>query len=110
MLTGLRYYAPDFILGVTNGLAGLLSSNYNYGGHYARLSFVQNLQNSLTGIPAGQLTKYPLVPGLFDLRTGLDAPCPGSGAPPAPDGSNQWVPDRTLCDPTHNIPASVNEP
>lgn len=110
LLKGLRYYSPDFLLGVTNGLAGLLSSNYNDGGHYARLSFLQSPQTTLTGIPSSLLTKFPLVPGLLNYRTRLTAPCPGSAQPPAPDGSNQWVPDPTLCDPSHAIPASVNEP
>lgn len=110
MLRGLRYYAPDFLLGVTNGLAGLLASNYNSGGHYARLSFVQFTQNTLSGLPSALLTKFPLVPGLLDLRTRLLAPCPGSAEPPAPDGSNPWIPEKGLCDPNASIPASVNHP
>lgn len=110
LLKGLRYYSPDFLLGVTNGLAGLLSSNYNDGGHYARLSFLQSSQTTLSGIPSALLTKFPLVPGVLNWRTRLTAPCPGSSQPPAPDGSNQWVPDPSLCDPSHAIPSSVNEP
>lgn len=110
LLKGLRYYSPDFLLGVTNGLAGLLSSNYNDGGHYARLSFLQSSQTTLSGIPSALLTKFPLAPGVLNWRTRLTAPCPGSSQPPAPDGSNQWVPDPTLCDPSHAIPSSVNEP
>ncbi len=110
LLKGLRYYAPDFLLGVTNGLAGLLSSNYNDGGHYARLSFLQSTQTTISGIPSALLTKFPLVPGLLNWRTRLTAPCPGSAQPPAPDGSNAYVPDPTLCEPAHGIPASVNQP
>jgi phospholipid/cholesterol/gamma-HCH transport system substrate-binding protein len=110
MLRGLRYYAPDFLLGVTNGLAGLLASSYNSGGHYARLSFVQFTQNTLSGFPSALLTKFPLVPGLLNLRTRLLAPCPGSAEPPAPDRSNPWVPEKGLCDPGASIPESVNTP
>lgn len=110
ILKGLRYYSPDFLLGVTNGLAGLLAANYNDGGHYARLSFLQSTQSTISGIPSALLTQFPLVPGLLNWRTRLTAPCPGSSQPPAPDGSNQWVPDPTLCEPSHAIPASVNAP
>jgi phospholipid/cholesterol/gamma-HCH transport system substrate-binding protein len=110
MLRGLRFYGPDFLLGVTNGLAGLLSANYNSSGHYARLSFVQNAQTTLAGVPAALLSQQALAPGLLGSRFGLTAPCPGHGAPPAADGSNPYVPDPSLCDPSQSVPASVNEP
>jgi phospholipid/cholesterol/gamma-HCH transport system substrate-binding protein len=110
ILQALRYYGTDFTLGVTNGLAGILAANYNYAGHYGRLNFVENPQSLMAGIPAAFLDKFPLVPGILATRTGLDAPCPGSGAPPAPDGSNPWVPDPKLCDPSQSTPASVNHP
>ena len=110
ILQALRYYGTDFTLGVTNGLAGILAANYNYAGHYGRLNFVENPQSLMAGVPAAFLAKFPLVPGILDTRTGLDAPCPGSGAPPAPDGSNPWVPDPELCDPSQSTPASVNRP
>ncbi len=43
------------------------------------------------------------MPGrLVGYRTGLVARCPGAAAEPAPDGSNPWVPDPTLCDPAHS--------
>ncbi|UTI66743.1 MlaD family protein [Paraconexibacter antarcticus] len=110
ILTALRYYAPDFIIGVTNGLAGILASNYNHSGHYGRLNFVENPQLVPAGLPAALLSSSALVPGVLNTRKGLDAPCPGAGAPPAPDGSNPWVPDPGLCDPADGIPASVNTP
>ncbi|UTI66751.1 MlaD family protein [Paraconexibacter antarcticus] len=110
ILRGLRYYAPDFLLGVTNGLAGLLSSSYNRSGHYARLSFEVNGQTEVSGLASELLTKFPTVPGLLNARTHLLAPCPGSAAPPAPDHSNPWIPDASLCDPRDSIPASVNIP
>lgn len=110
ILRGLRYYAPDFLLGVTNGLAGLLSSSYNRSGHYARLSFEVNAQTEVSGLASALLTRFPTVPGLLNTRTHLIAPCPGSAAPPAPDHSNPWIPDPSICDPRDSIPASVNIP
>jgi hypothetical protein len=107
---GLRIYAPDFVLGVTNGLAGVSSANYTRNGHYARLEFIQNPQTTIGGAFAEMLTKSPLIPGLTNVRTHLDARCPGANAPPAPDGSSPYVPDTSLCDPTQSVPAYVNEP
>jgi phospholipid/cholesterol/gamma-HCH transport system substrate-binding protein len=110
MLVGLRYYAPDFLLGVTNGLAGLLASNYNSAGHYARLSFVQSPQSLVSGLLASVLSKHPLLPGLLGTRSHLIAPCPGSGEPPAPDGSNPWIPNSKLCNPNDGVPLGVDFP
>jgi hypothetical protein len=39
------------------------------------------------------------VPNLVGYRTGVDARCPGAAVEPAPDGSNPWIPDPSLCDP-----------
>jgi phospholipid/cholesterol/gamma-HCH transport system substrate-binding protein len=106
---GLRIYAPDFVLGIVNGLAGVAASNYTRTGHYARLEFIQNPQTTLGGAFAKLLTNGPLLPGITDIRTGLRRRCPGADAPPAPDGSSPLdVPD--LCDPADNVPALVNEP
>ncbi|EHN08751.1 hypothetical protein PAI11_44310 [Patulibacter medicamentivorans] len=112
ILRGVRYYGSDFILGVLNGLAGVAVGNYNELGHYARLEFVQNVQTLLGGalsslVPA--LTGGGLL-GPINVRTHLDARCPGSTAPPAPDGSSPWVPDPSICDPADSMPASVNQP
>ncbi|WP_249011213.1 MlaD family protein [Conexibacter sp. DBS9H8] len=109
ILTGIRIYGVDFTLGLTNGLAGILASNYNADGHYGRLTFVQNLQTLLAGLPAAVLSKFPLVPGVLSTRKS-SAACPGGAEPPAPDGSNPWIPDRSLCDPSNDLPASVNQP
>lgn len=110
IVRGLRIYGADFVLGVTNGLAGIITSNYNADGHYGRLNFVENPQTLLAGMPASVLSRQPLLPQLLGTRTGVTALCPGGNEPPAPDGSNPWVPDRSLCDPASSIPASVNEP
>lgn len=105
---GLRIYGADFVLGVTNGLAGIITSNYTRLGHYGRLNFVENPQTLLAGIPASLLSGQPLVPGLLSTRTGVTALCPGGNQPPAPDGSNRVVEDASLCEPRQSIPASVN--
>jgi phospholipid/cholesterol/gamma-HCH transport system substrate-binding protein len=110
IMRGLRIYGADFVLGVTNGLAGIITSNYNRTGHYARLNFVENPQTLLAGVPSSILSPQALVPGVLQTRTGVTAMCPGGNQPPAPDGSNPYIPDPSLCDPTHAIPASVNEP
>lgn len=110
IVRGLRIYGADFVLGVTNGLAGIITSNYNRTGHYGRLNFVENPQTLLAGVPSSILSPAALVPGLLQTRTGVTAMCPGGNQPPAPDGSNPYIPDPSLCDPDDAIPASVNEP
>lgn len=110
IIRGVRIYGADFALGVTNGLAGIITSNYNGAGHYARLNFVENPQTLLSGFPASFLSSRPLVPGLFNTRTGIDALCPGANQPPAPDGSSPYIPDPSLCDPSQSMSAEVNEP
>ncbi len=110
ILRGLRFYAPDALVGILNGLLTIGAGNYNKYGHYMHISFVQTPQDTLGTIFAGALAKNPLIPGLFDIRQRLLRPCPGGAAPPAPDGSSPWIPDRSLCNPEHNMPASVNVP
>lgn len=109
ILTVFRYYGSDLILGVFAGLAGLATANYDRWGHYARLEFTQPYQSSLGGPLSGLLAK-PLVPSLFDLRTGLTRRCPGGNAPPAPDGSNPWVLPSSICTPADDMPLSVDFP
>jgi len=106
---GLRIYAPDFALGIVNGLAGVAASNYGRFGHYARLEFVQAPQTTLGGALAKLLNGGPLAPGVIGLRTRLDDRCPGANAPPAPDGSSP-IHVADLCDPKDDTPALVNEP
>ncbi|MCW2983849.1 MAG: hypothetical protein JWR63_1419 [Conexibacter sp.] len=109
ILAGFRAYTPDFLLGIFNGFAGLSSGNYGPVGHYARLEFVQSPQTFLGGGLGQFLPKQPFIPGISALRTHLENRCPGSMAPPAPDGSTPWH-IAGLCDPAHDTPASVNEP
>jgi phospholipid/cholesterol/gamma-HCH transport system substrate-binding protein len=98
ILAGLRIYGPDFLLGIFNGLVGISTAPYDASGHYVHLEFT------------GLLSSHPLVPGVLALRTGLNARCPGGSAPPAADGSSPWIPDKSLCDPADDTPASVNVP
>lgn len=110
IIRGVRIYGADFALGVTNGLAGIITSNYNGAGHYGRINFVESPQTLFSGQLSDLLTGQPLVPNLFETRTGITALCPGANQPPAPDGSNPWIPDPTLCDPSNSMPARVNMP
>jgi len=110
IMRGLRIYGTDLILGIFNGLAGLATGNSNATGGYVRLEFAQNPQTVLAGTLASSLSERPLVPGLFATNYGQGRRCPGTGAPPAADGSSPYVPDRTLCDPSQGMSADVNEP
>lgn len=110
IVRGMRIYGADFALGVTNGLAGIITSNYNGAGHYGRLNFVESPQTLFSGLPASTLSARPLVPGLLASRTGINALCPGANQPPAPDGSTPYIPDPSICDPAQSMPAAVNEP
>ncbi len=101
ILEALRVYTPDLILGVFGGLGGVASSSYDKLGHYGRLLLAGSSSGTLSGL--GRLVNIPDPPG-FELHTGNTAPCPGSAAPPAPDGSNPWVPDPDLCDPSQGHP------
>ena len=47
---------------------------------------------------------------LFNVKLQQTRRCPGGNIARAPDGSNPWVPDRSLCDPSQTPPSSVNEP
>jgi phospholipid/cholesterol/gamma-HCH transport system substrate-binding protein len=110
IIRGVRIYGADFALGVTNGLAGIITSNYNATGHYGRLNFVESPQTLFSGQLSELLTGQPLVPNLFETRTHITALCPGANQPPAPDGSNPWIPDPSLCDESNSMPARVNAP
>ena len=110
MLTGLRYYAPDFLLGVTNGLGGLAGANYDSNGHYARVEFVNAPQTSVSGVASTLIPSGALLPGVFGVREHLTARCPGGDAPPAPDGSNPWLLGSPWCDAADDVPLSVDTP
>jgi phospholipid/cholesterol/gamma-HCH transport system substrate-binding protein len=96
IFAGLRPYAPDLVAGLYNGFGGVSSGYYDANGHYARIA-EQWGAGAIPGL--GSAFPIPSAPGLFDYRTGLDARCPGAAVEPAPDGSNPWVPDPSLCDP-----------
>jgi phospholipid/cholesterol/gamma-HCH transport system substrate-binding protein len=98
---GLRPYAADLVNGLFNGFGGTTSGYYDANGHYARISAhgspgQSNGVNSL--FPSGSL------PSAAGYRTGITARCPGGAVEPAPDGSNPFIPDHTLCNPNDDHP------
>lgn len=109
ILEGTRYYAPDLILGIFNGLLGNASANYDRTGHYSRMEFQIAPQSFLAGTFSNWLIDKPLYNGLFNLQHGRTAICPGGSEPPAPDGSNPWV-IPGLCNPDHNFKSDINKP
>lgn len=110
ILRGLRVYGADFVLGIFNGLLGIASGPYNATGHYGKIEFVQTPSTLVSGTLSQLLNGKTLVPGLFQARTGLVAPCPGGAEPPSADGSSPWVQSSKLCNPLDDMPASVNTP
>jgi phospholipid/cholesterol/gamma-HCH transport system substrate-binding protein len=110
ILRAARFYGSDFVLGILGGLVGAGAYNYSRWGHYERLDFIQPPQTAIGGIGAGLLPSRPLVPGIIDIKTRQLRRCPGGNVPPAVDGSTPWIPDKSLCDPSQDIPASVNVP
>lgn len=97
IVAGLRAYAPDFIGGLFNGFGGSTAGYYDANGHYIRIS----LQGAPSSFPG---TLFPAIPGsgFAGYRTGLNARCPGAAEEPAPDGSNPFIPDPSLCDPNQS--------
>jgi hypothetical protein len=93
-----RPYAPDFINGFFNGLAGGVGGSYDANGDYVRITPLQGSG----GIFGTSLLAPPNVQGLAQYRTGLLSRCPGGAAEPAADNSNPWVPNRSLCDPSQD--------
>ncbi|MGE4426026.1 MAG: MlaD family protein [Solirubrobacteraceae bacterium] len=115
ILEGLRFYGTDALIGVVNGLLTIASGQYNELGHYVKLEFVQNIQTVVNGALGGALlgvTKITggLVPGVFNVTPPQMSRCPGGAVPPAPDGSNPWLPREGLCDPKQSMSALVNSP
>jgi phospholipid/cholesterol/gamma-HCH transport system substrate-binding protein len=90
-----RPYAPDFINGFFNGLAGGVGGAYDANGDYARITPLQGSG----GVFGTSLIAPPSLPGLAQYRTGLLARCPGAAVEPAADRSNPWVPKGSVCDP-----------
>jgi phospholipid/cholesterol/gamma-HCH transport system substrate-binding protein len=110
ILAGLRPYTPDAVAGFFNGVGGAEGGSYDANGHYLKaLLAVQAGGSTLTGVLnvlgklLGKVT--PSMTALGGARTGLTAPCPGGGSPPAWDSSAPWtkpdIPAATgnLCNP-----------
>jgi phospholipid/cholesterol/gamma-HCH transport system substrate-binding protein len=95
---GLREYGSDLAIGVFAGLGGISTAPYDAVGHYLRVEAMASPQASTGGLLALLLGHLNLIPGFSGVRATI-APCPGGAAAPAPDGSNPWVPDPSLCNP-----------
>jgi hypothetical protein len=109
IVAGLRPYAPDVIAGFFNGVGGAEGGAYDANGHYLKaMATVQGGGSSLTGLFNLLGTTTGALGPLDGERTGLLAPCPGGGNPPASDASNPWTsPDvlpktGKLCNPAHD--------
>jgi phospholipid/cholesterol/gamma-HCH transport system substrate-binding protein len=100
---GLREYGSDLAIGVFAGLGGISSAPYDAVGHYLRVEAMASPQASTGGLLQTLLGNLKLIPGLSGVRTAL-APCPGGAAPPAPDHSNPWIPDPSICNPLDDHP------
>jgi phospholipid/cholesterol/gamma-HCH transport system substrate-binding protein len=94
VITGLRPYMPDVLTGFFEGVAGSAGGAYDANGHYARAIPVLSEGPALS-------TLVPSLPFTLAPRTGLLSRCPGGATPPAPDGSNPWIPPGQfgLCNP-----------
>ncbi len=110
ILTGLRFYGTDFVLGLLAGVAALTTSEYDSLGHYIKINFVQSPQTLISGSLSKLLTEFPLVPGILDTHTNLTRRCPGGSEPPAPDGSSPWLIGSKYCDASQDDPLSVDQP
>ena len=101
VVAGLRPFMPDLIGGFFDGVAANPGGNYDANGHYLRSS-------PTTGQGGGLTALLPPLTGLPVLspRTGLTARCPGGATPPAPDGSNPFIPPGQpgLCNPKEDVP------
>jgi phospholipid/cholesterol/gamma-HCH transport system substrate-binding protein len=99
--SGLRPYGPDLVTGLFKGFGGQTSGYYDANGHFARIS-----AHGSPGANNGINSLFPMgtIPNAAGYRKGIVARCPGGAVEPAPDGSNPWIPDHSLCNPADDHP------
>ena len=107
---GLRYYGADVVIGSLAQTFGSIDASYGAYGHYAKANFVESYQTLFAGPLGTFLTAHPLLPSIFNVRTGLTRRCPGGAVPPAPDGSSPWNLGPDLCTAADDVPLSVDFP
>ncbi len=91
-LSVVRPYVPDVISGFFNGVGGATGGSYDANGHYLHgYLTVQGGGSSLSGLLNLLSGHLPALGPFNGERTGLVAPCPGGGNPPAWDASNPWT-------------------
>jgi phospholipid/cholesterol/gamma-HCH transport system substrate-binding protein len=98
IIKGLRAYAPELILGLSDSFGGTTSASYDANGHFTRVS-----SHIGPGGSAGLLSTITLPP-MNGQRYHVDARCPGGATDPAADKSNPFIPNTSICDPKDDHP------
>jgi phospholipid/cholesterol/gamma-HCH transport system substrate-binding protein len=93
IVTALRPYAPDVLLGATNGFGGTAAGPYDANGGYGRIGALTGALGASAGA-GSNVTDPP--PGVTFHNT---ARCPGAGTQVSHDGSNTYREDAP-CDPS----------
>ena len=95
ILDGLRPYTPEIANGVISGLGSRAAGYFDANGHFARIG-VNSAPNAITGVfNNGQ--------GVGGFETHQGYRCPGGASEPAADGSNPYIEDPKMCDPSTDV-------
>ncbi|MCW3000360.1 MAG: hypothetical protein JWN65_3909 [Solirubrobacterales bacterium] len=89
-------YAPDLLLGLTNGFGGNAGGHYDANGQFLRIRPMEYVGADTSPGLVQALAPGLRAPGVFSGHTNR---CPGGATQPAPDRSNPVVPPGVACDP-----------